>query len=103
MPLQEDPPELEPGSPKKEKELLRNVNDIKENVVNLAQNLKDVGRERATVAADYVRDQVENIKETSAEAMEEVEERIKSRPAQSLAIAFAAGALMSYLFSRRSA
>jgi ElaB/YqjD/DUF883 family membrane-anchored ribosome-binding protein len=45
---------------------------------------------------------VEDLKETSTDTMRMVEERIQSKPTQSIVIAFAAGVLASYILGRRS-
>lgn len=110
MSIQDEPPELKHASNKinftptrDEKEALRNAHEIKENVVNLAQNLKEAGRERIQEAAEYVHERVDDLKATGAETLESVETRIRSNPGRSLALAFAVGALASYLLGRRSA
>lgn len=109
MSIQDDPSEKDTHAAKinfppasEGKEALRNIRDIKENVIDLAQNLKEVGREQAHMVTDYVSEQVENIKTVGTDTLEEVESRVKSNPGQSLAFAFVAGALVSYLLGRRS-
>ncbi len=80
---------------------------LKTNVVGLARNIKDTGVDKARVAADYVvesvTESVEELKDASAQNLKKVESRIKGKPGQSVAIAFAAGFLASFLFGRGKA
>jgi ElaB/YqjD/DUF883 family membrane-anchored ribosome-binding protein len=87
---------------KDNKELLLEAQNIKENVVGLARNIRDTSTDRVHVAADYVRDRVEDLKGSGADALDKIETRIKAKPAQSIAIAFGAGLLASFLLGRRS-
>ena len=84
-----------------EKGFTHEIEDIKENIVGLARNIRDVSAHKAHDAADYVYDRVDDLKSTGAEAMNKVETRIKAKPGQSVAIAFVAGMLTSLLFGRR--
>lgn len=84
------------------KEYLSEIQDIKENVVGLAQTLKDSSAKQMHVATDYVRDRIDEVKDSGTEAVKAVEKQIKAKPRQSVAIAFAAGFVASYLFGRRS-
>jgi len=88
---------------KAEKEVLSDIKDIKENVIGLARNIRETSTDKAHDAVDYVRDQVENLKEVGVNRMERVEKRIKAKPGQSIAIAFAAGLLANALLGRRKA
>jgi ElaB/YqjD/DUF883 family membrane-anchored ribosome-binding protein len=88
---------------KAEKEVISDINDIKENVVGLARNLKDVSATKANDAADYVRDRVDTLKETGLDRLEKVEARIQAKPGQSIAIAFAAGLIANFLLGRKKA
>jgi ElaB/YqjD/DUF883 family membrane-anchored ribosome-binding protein len=83
-------------------EVKGDLDSLKTNVVGLARNLKDVGTDKVQVAAGYLRERVEDLKETSTDTMRMVEERIQSKPTQSIVIAFAAGVLASYILGRRS-
>jgi len=82
--------------------LEKQAQNIKENVVGLARTLKDSSTDKAHDAADYVRDRVGDLQTSGTDTLEKIEYRIKSKPAQSVAIAFAAGLLASFLFGRRS-
>lgn len=76
--------------------------DVKENIVGLAQHAKDVGSDTAHQASDYMRTQAENLKISGADVLYRVENRIRTRPGQSVGIAFAAGILASILLRRRA-
>lgn len=76
--------------------------DVKENIVGLAQHAKDVGNDTAHQASDYMRAQAENLKISGADVLYRVENRIRTRPGQSVGIAFAAGILASILLRRRA-
>jgi ElaB/YqjD/DUF883 family membrane-anchored ribosome-binding protein len=78
------------------------VDDIKENVVGLVQHAKDVGTDKAHQVADYVQGRADNLRLSGREALARAEDRIRSKPGQSVGIAFAAGILASFLLSRRS-
>ena len=87
---------------KEAKESLPGIQDIKENVVGIARNLRETSTDRAHDAADYVRDRLDDLKDVGTSAVQRVEKRIKAKPAQSMAIAFTAGLVASYLLGRRS-
>ncbi len=76
--------------------------NIKENVVGLARSIRDNSADKAHVATDYVRNRLDDLQYSGTDALKKIESRIKSKPAQSVAIAFAAGLLASFLFGRRS-
>ena len=78
------------------------IEDIKENVVGLARNIRDVSTDKAHDAADYVRDRMDDVKATGTDTLNKIEKRIKAKPGQSVAIAFVTGLLASFLFGRRS-
>jgi ElaB/YqjD/DUF883 family membrane-anchored ribosome-binding protein len=77
--------------------------DIKENVVGLAQRAQDIGNEKAHQVSEYVHEQATNLKLSGSDALQKLENRIKAKPAQSVGIAFAAGILASIILRRRGA
>ncbi len=87
---------------KHNKETHSGAHNVKENVVGMARNIKDTSVDTAHVAADYVRHRMDDLRTSGTDTLEKVESRIQSRPAQSLAIAFVAGLLASFLLGRRS-
>lgn len=76
--------------------------DLKENVVELARNVRDASADKAHVFTDYLRDRASEMKASGINSLEKIEGRIRSKPGQSIAIAFTAGLLASYLLGRRS-
>jgi ElaB/YqjD/DUF883 family membrane-anchored ribosome-binding protein len=86
----------------KDKEIMLEAQNIKENVVGLARNIRDSSADKAHVAADYVRDRMDDMQSSGTDTLKKIESRIQSRPAQSIAIAFGAGLLASFLLGRRS-
>jgi ElaB/YqjD/DUF883 family membrane-anchored ribosome-binding protein len=87
---------------KSDKRSFPEIKEIKENVVGLARNIRDVSNDKAHMAADYVLERASDLKDTGADTLHKFERRIKTKPAQSIAIAFTAGLLASYMFGRRS-
>jgi ElaB/YqjD/DUF883 family membrane-anchored ribosome-binding protein len=87
---------------KDNKELLHDAQNIKENVVGLARNIRDSSTDKAHVAADYMRDRMDDLKHSGTDTLGKIESSIKAKPAQSVAIAFTAGLLASFLLGRRS-
>lgn len=81
---------------------LHEMQDIKEEVMDFARNIRDTSTDKAHAASDYVHDRVDDLKDSGTAAIEKVEKRIKSRPSQSIAIAFTAGLIASYLLGRRA-
>jgi ElaB/YqjD/DUF883 family membrane-anchored ribosome-binding protein len=83
------------------KDIRKDIDSLKSNVVGLARHLRDIGADKAQVVASSVRDQADVLKATGAEALDKAEDKVRAAPAQSVAIAFAAGILASYLLGRR--
>jgi ElaB/YqjD/DUF883 family membrane-anchored ribosome-binding protein len=80
----------------------KQAQNIKENVVGLARTIKDSSTDKAHDAADYVRHRLDDLTVSGTDTLERLESRIKAKPAQSVAIAFTAGLLASFLLGRRS-
>jgi ElaB/YqjD/DUF883 family membrane-anchored ribosome-binding protein len=83
-----------------ESEIREDLDNIKTNVVGLAQNLKEAGAEKVHVATDYIRNRADDIRNASVSTIEKAEDSIKSNPAQSVVLAFACGVLTSFLIGR---
>lgn len=77
------------------------INCLQSDVADAAVELQNRVSDRAHDAVDYVSERLDALKETGLDTMEDIEDRIRDRPGQSIAIAFVAGALSSYLLSRR--
>ena len=88
------------------------MRSIKESGQNIARDLKRDGTEVAKAASNdahsklqdvkgEVQHKLEDLKATASERLEGIEKEVKSHPLQSMAIAFAAGALVSLVLGRR--
>jgi len=82
-------------------DIKKDLNTLKDDVTHLATNVKKAGTDKANEAISYVKDQVGPVKDIGTNTVSALEERIKSKPGQSVTIAFAAGLLFSYLLGRR--
>lgn len=78
------------------------ADDLEENVVGLVQHAKDVSNDKAHQIADYVQERADNIRLSGTDALARVEDHIRTKPGQSVGIAFVAGILASFILSRRS-
>jgi ElaB/YqjD/DUF883 family membrane-anchored ribosome-binding protein len=83
-------------------DIRRDLNSLQSDVVILASDIKKVGATQARAAVDYVTERVDTLKATGNDALVKIEDGIKSKPGQSVTIAFAAGLLVSFLLGRRS-
>jgi ElaB/YqjD/DUF883 family membrane-anchored ribosome-binding protein len=102
MSIREEAKELERKVEKSVRETFPEIDVIKENVVGLAHNLKDVSNDKAHMAVEYMHGKADDLKASGTDALAKIEKSIKANPAQSVGIAFAAGIIASYLFRRRS-
>lgn len=84
------------------KEASSGAHDIKENVVGLARNVRDASSDKAQALSDYLRSRMSDLKASGENSLERLEVRVRSKPGQSIAIAFTAGLLASYLLGRRA-
>ncbi len=89
-----------------ELKLSRDIRDslesLQSNVIGLAHNIKAVGTDKLHDATGYVQDRVEDVKTFGSDTLYKTERRIKAKPGQSVAMAFAAGLLVSFLLGRKS-
>lgn len=80
----------------------KDLSNLKSDVANMASDIKKAGADKAADAASYVSKNLDGLKSTGSDALVRIEDQIKARPGQSIAIAFIAGALASLLLGRRS-
>jgi ElaB/YqjD/DUF883 family membrane-anchored ribosome-binding protein len=83
-------------------EIGRDVTSLKAKTVDLAHNLRDAGVHKANEATAYVQDSLDSWKVAGNQAILRAEDRIKAKPGQSIAIAFVAGIVASFLLGRKS-
>jgi hypothetical protein len=86
----------------KNPDLRDNIATIKTNVVGLASDIKDAADVQARVAAEYVQDRVEDLKDSGAAQLKTWERRIAKKPLQYVGGAFAIGWAFKAIFGRRS-
>lgn len=85
-----------------EKDIVSGVHDVKENVVGLVRSARAEAADKTHIAGDYVRERMEDLKASGADALQKAERHIQTKPGQSVAIAFAAGLFARFLLGRRS-
>ena len=79
----------------------KDIESLRGNIEDLTRHMKNEGAARMENVKDRVNDTISSYKETGMEKLESVERQVKEKPAQSMAIAFAAGMFASFLFGRR--
>lgn len=77
------------------------LNSLKNNVVELSRTLKKDGVARTETVKDSALSRLETIKGAGQRRLGEVEGRVKSKPVESMAVAFAAGLATSLLLRRK--
>ncbi len=82
-------------------DIREDLNSLKTNVVELTKHLKKDGVAKADTVKDAAIDRYEDIAQSGKERVKDIERRVKQKPAESIAIAFAAGLVTSFLLGRR--
>lgn len=77
------------------------VNSIKQSASELAHHVYSDGRDVLTQAGEKAMDRFDGLRQSGMEELKKVETRVREKPAQSLAVAFAAGIILSFLFGRK--
>jgi ElaB/YqjD/DUF883 family membrane-anchored ribosome-binding protein len=83
-------------------DISKDLSSLQSDIAHLAADVREASAEKARGAVSYVNDSLGSLKATGAVGVGKVEDGIRSKPGQSVTIAFVAGLLASYLFSRRS-
>lgn len=83
------------------KDIRHDLDSLKTNVVELTKRITAQGGEQAEHLKDAAYAQLAHIGEESLEQIKHIEDKVRAKPGQSVAIAFAAGMLASFLLSRR--
>ncbi len=83
------------------REIKGDVESLKNNIVGLAHKAIDTGAESMTEAKRRAAEEFDRLRDASANGLKMTEERIRDKPAQSIAIAFLAGFLVNALFGRK--
>lgn len=82
-------------------DIREDLNSLKTNVIELTKHLKSDGAARADTVKDAAMDRIEDIKISGKDRVKDIEKHVKQKPAESIAIAFAAGLVTSFLLGRR--
>jgi hypothetical protein len=82
-------------------EIRGDIDSLKSNIVELTRHVKAETGVRTDVIKKGLLSQVASFKSSGVQQYEKLEGQVKAKPAQSLAIAFAAGIVASYLLGRR--
>ncbi len=77
------------------------LESLKTNVVELTKHVQQNGTQMSQELAQVARKQLSQLQTRGKKEFHKVEDRIKAKPAQSLAIAFAVGIAASYLLGRK--
>lgn len=82
-------------------EIRDDLNSLKSNVFELTKHMKDDSAKQTRAAQKNVQSRLRSLQDSSKKQYEDMERRVIDKPAQSLAVAFAAGILTSALMRRR--
>lgn len=82
-------------------EIKQDIDSLKSNVVELTRHVKSEGRIQARKLGDIAMDRLTDLKKSAQLEYLKAEKQIKAKPGQSIAIAFAAGLVTSFLLGRR--
>lgn len=77
------------------------LDSLKTNVVELTKHVKKDGIIQSKELKDVAIERLQDMKSTGKEQVKKIERRVKEKPAQSIAVAFAAGLAASFLLGRR--
>lgn len=84
---------------------LQNVKDdlrtLKTDVVGLGRQATEEGRKRLNDTVSVAQDKMSDIKSAGYEELKGLKSYVSENPAQSVAYAFAAGLIVSFIFGRR--
>ena len=81
-------------------EIREDLNSLKSNVVELTKHLKHDGDTTIEEIRESATKRLKNLSTAGQKKLKEVEGHVKAKPAQSLAMAFAAGLVISALARR---
>jgi ElaB/YqjD/DUF883 family membrane-anchored ribosome-binding protein len=83
------------------KNIRADIELLKENIVKLTQHLGENGSARFGTMKSKANEKVTYLKGQGRDQMATLEKEVKENPVQSVAIAFAAGLVTSYIFGRK--
>jgi ElaB/YqjD/DUF883 family membrane-anchored ribosome-binding protein len=77
------------------------IESLKSNVFELTKHIKEEGKMHGAEIKNSVAEQIEQAKVFGHKKYDDLEDKVKQHPAQSVAAAFAAGYLINMLMKRR--
>lgn len=77
------------------------LDSLKDNVVELTRHIKADGANEVQALAKLAKKRVSKIQTAGKRELHKIEDSIQTHPMQSVAIALAAGAVLSFFMSRR--
>ncbi|MCD8497031.1 MAG: hypothetical protein LRZ85_02460 [Alphaproteobacteria bacterium] len=77
------------------------LNALKKDAIKLGNHVAADGKERLQEMSQSAKEQISSLKAAGETQIHSLEERVKAKPMQSVAIAFGAGLLASVLLGRR--
>jgi len=80
----------------------RAKDSLKSDMNGFGHNIQDLAADKSHEASAYVQKQMKLLQANGNEALKSVEGYVASNPTQSVAIAFGAGVVFSYLFGRKA-
>ena len=83
------------------KEVKGDIDSLKNNIVGLAHKAIDASSDSVKDAKKMAAVEFDKLRTASVSGLKKTEERIRDKPAQSIAIAFLAGVLVNALFGRK--
>lgn len=81
-------------------EIKQDIDSLKSNVVELTKHMKSEGKVQASRIGEVAMQQLEELKKSAQLEYLKAEKAVKAKPGQSIAIAFGAGLLASFLLRR---
>lgn len=83
------------------KRIQEDVDSLRGNVMGLARHLYSDGSEKIAESGEIARERFSQLGDLTEEQLLKLEGRVRSKPGQSILIAFAAGLLASLFLSRK--
>jgi len=82
-------------------DLKKDLNTLKDDAAHTLEDAAIVARTLKKESGAIARDGINNLKSAGVDEFHRLEERVRDRPGQSVALAFCAGLMFSYIMGRR--
>lgn len=83
------------------RDLRSDISNLKEDAVATIQDAATLAKNLKKESGTIARDGVKHLAEVGRSEFERIEDRVREKPGQSVALAFCAGLVFSYLMGRR--